>query len=66
MRILITTSNRCPQGILWAPHFRDDGFCRCERRHDEQALTREPRSIDRETQAAARQARALSLRLDKR
>ncbi len=24
MRILITTANRCPQGILWAPHFRDD------------------------------------------
>src|SRR6266511_5115524 len=34
MRVVITTSKRCPQGILWAPHFRTDGACRCERQGD--------------------------------
>ncbi len=37
MRILITTANRCPQGILWAPHFRDDGSCRCDVPQDQDA-----------------------------
>jgi hypothetical protein len=66
MRIVITSSNRCPQGILWAPHFRADGSCQCEPRQDEDALTGELRRIDHETKAFARQARALSPRLDKR
>jgi len=66
VRIVITTSDRCPQGILWAAHFRADGSCHCEPRQDEDALTRELRRIDHETKAAARQARALWPRLDKR
>ena len=37
MRILITTANHCPQGILWAPHFRDDGSCRCDVLQDQDA-----------------------------
>jgi hypothetical protein len=66
MRIVITTANRCPQGILWAPHFRTDGSCHCERRQDEAALTRKLRRIDRQGRTAARQARALLRRLGKR
>jgi hypothetical protein len=66
MRIVITAANRCPQGILWAPHFRADGSCHCERRHDEEALTGEFRRIDRQGRALARQARALLRRLGKR
>ncbi len=75
MRIVITTANRCPQGILWAPHFRADGSCHCEPRQDEEAPTRGQdeeaptrglRFTDHETKAFARRTRALSPRLDKR
>ncbi len=66
MRIVITTANRCPQGILWAPHFRADGSCHCEPRQDEEAPTRGLRFTDHETKAFARRTRALSPRLDKR
>ncbi len=66
MRIVITTSNRCPQGILWAPHFRADGACRCERQRDEEALTRELGPIDSGGRTAARQPQALLRRLSER
>jgi len=66
MRIVITTASRCPQGILWAPHFRADGSCRCETRPDEEALKQELRRIEREARAAARQARTLLAELGER
>jgi hypothetical protein len=56
MRIVITTSNRCPHGILWAPHFRADGSCHCEHRQDEDDPTRARWSSNHETKAFARQA----------
>jgi len=66
MRVVITTSKRCPQGILWAPHFRTDGACRCERQRDAAALTRELGPIDTRGRTAARQPQALLRRLGER
>jgi hypothetical protein len=56
MRIVITTANRCPQGILWAPHFCADGSCHCEPRQEEDDPTRARGSSNHETKAFARQA----------
>ena len=66
MRIVITTANRCPQGILWAPHFRADGSCRCERQGDEEALTRELWPIDPEGREGRSASAGLLRRLGKR
>jgi hypothetical protein len=30
VRVTIVPAGRCPNGILWAPHFRADGSCLCE------------------------------------
>lgn len=30
VQVTIVPAGRCPQGILWAGHFRADGSCECE------------------------------------
>jgi hypothetical protein len=44
VRVVIVQASRCPQGILWARHFRADGSCDCEAIRAE--VTRALRDLD--------------------
>jgi len=57
--VVIVQAGRCPQGILWPRHFRDDGSCYCEVRDDEEALKAELRAVERIGREVSKQAKRL-------